>query len=168
MAVRLNEDKETVRIIKEGLKQKGGYCPCRMERTEDSKCICREFREQMEDPDFEGYCHCLLYYKSKDMFKVTKDNFNDEVMKARVPVLIDFYADWCGPCCMLSPTLEELDKEREDINVCKVNVDNDPELAAAFEISVIPTLVAMKDGGVIGKTTGVIGKKSILGLLKID
>ena len=66
MAVRLNEDKETVRIIKEGLKQKGGYCPCRMERTEDTKCICREFREQIEDPDFEGYCHCLLYYKSKD------------------------------------------------------------------------------------------------------
>lgn len=66
MAVRLNEDKETVRIIKEGLKQKGGYCPCRMERTEDTKCICREFREQMEDPNFEGYCHCLLYYKSKD------------------------------------------------------------------------------------------------------
>ena len=102
------------------------------------------------------------------MVKVTKDNFNDEVMKARVPVLIDFYADWCGPCRMLSPTLEELDKERDDIKVCKVNVDNDPELAAAFEISVIPTLVAMKDGGVIGKTTGVIGKKSILGLLKID
>ena len=64
--VRLNEDKEVVKAIKEGLKLKGGYCPCRLEITEDNKCICREFREQIADPDFEGYCHCMLYYKSKD------------------------------------------------------------------------------------------------------
>ena len=66
MAVRLNEDPKIVANVKEGLKMKGGYCPCRLERTEDTKCICKEFREQMADPDFEGYCHCLLYYKSKD------------------------------------------------------------------------------------------------------
>ncbi len=66
MKIRLNEDAETVRRIKEGLKRKNGYCPCRLERNEDTKCICREFREQIEDPDFEGYCHCMLYYKSKD------------------------------------------------------------------------------------------------------
>ena len=66
MAVRLNENKEVVERIKAGLKAKGGYCPCRVARTEDTKCICKEFREQMADPDFEGYCHCLLYYKSKD------------------------------------------------------------------------------------------------------
>lgn len=66
MSVRLNEDKETVRIIKEGLKMKGGYCPCRVEKTEENKCICKEFREQIADPEFEGYCHCMLYYKSKD------------------------------------------------------------------------------------------------------
>lgn len=66
MGVRLNENEEIVKTIREGLKMKGGYCPCRMERTEDTKCICREFREQMADPDFEGYCHCLLYYKFKD------------------------------------------------------------------------------------------------------
>lgn len=65
MAVRLNEDKETVRLIKEGLKAKGGYCPCRVEKTDDNKCICKEFREQIADPNFEGYCHCKLYYKSK-------------------------------------------------------------------------------------------------------
>ena len=63
--VRLNEDKEVVKTIKEGLKAKGGYCPCRLERTEDNKCICREFREQIADPNFEGYCHCMLYYKEK-------------------------------------------------------------------------------------------------------
>ena len=66
MSIRLNEDRELVELIREGLRQKGGYCPCRCERTEDTKCICREFREQMADPDFEGYCHCRLYYKSKD------------------------------------------------------------------------------------------------------
>ncbi len=64
--VRLNEDKTIVQRVKEGLKATGGYCPCRISRTEDTKCICKEFREQMQDPDFEGYCHCLLYYKSKD------------------------------------------------------------------------------------------------------
>ena len=66
MAIRLNEDAEIVAQIKEGLKRKGGYCPCRLQKTEDTKCICKEFREQIADPEFEGYCHCLLYYKSKD------------------------------------------------------------------------------------------------------
>lgn len=66
MAVRLNDDKKIVEVIKKGLEKRGGYCPCRVEKTPDNKCICREFREQIEDPDFEGYCHCRLYYKSKD------------------------------------------------------------------------------------------------------
>lgn len=65
MAIRLNENKEVVEAIKKGLEKTGGYCPCRLERTEDNKCICKEFRKQMADPDFEGYCHCMLYYKSK-------------------------------------------------------------------------------------------------------
>ncbi len=63
--IRLNEDVKLVEAIKEGLKQKGGFCPCRIQKTEENKCICREFREQIADPDFEGYCHCGLYYKSK-------------------------------------------------------------------------------------------------------
>ena len=66
MGVRLNEDKETVAMVREGLKARGGYCPCRLEMTEDNKCICKEFREQMADPEFEGYCHCRLYYKFKE------------------------------------------------------------------------------------------------------
>jgi len=65
MKVRFNDNEEIVRTIKEGLQQTGGYCPCRMERTEETKCICSEFRGQMADPDFEGYCHCMLYYKEK-------------------------------------------------------------------------------------------------------
>ena len=66
MAVRLNENREIVDHIKAGLKAKGGYCPCRLERREEYKCICDEFRAQIADPNFEGYCHCMLYYKSKD------------------------------------------------------------------------------------------------------
>lgn len=63
--VRLNEDENVVKMIREGLKAKGGYCPCRLSMTEENKCICKEFREQIADPEFEGYCHCGLYYKSK-------------------------------------------------------------------------------------------------------
>ena len=63
MAVRLNEDKEMVQMIRDGLKRTGGYCPCRLERSEENKCICKEFRDQIADPAFTGYCHCLLYYK---------------------------------------------------------------------------------------------------------
>lgn len=64
--VRFNEDKEVVAAIKEGLKARGGYCPCRVQMIEENKCVCKEFREQIADPNFEGYCHCGLYYKSKD------------------------------------------------------------------------------------------------------
>ncbi|MEI3064549.1 MAG: ferredoxin-thioredoxin reductase catalytic domain-containing protein [Oscillospiraceae bacterium] len=63
MKVRLNEDKEVVARVKEGLKRTGGYCPCRLARTEENKCMCKEFREQIADPDFEGYCHCMLYIR---------------------------------------------------------------------------------------------------------
>ena len=65
MKITLNPDEKIVRSIREGLKKKGGYCPCRLARTEDNKCICKEFREQIADPDFEGFCHCRLYYKEK-------------------------------------------------------------------------------------------------------
>ncbi len=65
MKVILNPDEEVVKTIQEGLRRKGGYCPCRLQKTEDNKCMCREFREQINDPDFEGFCHCRLYYKQK-------------------------------------------------------------------------------------------------------
>ncbi len=65
MKIKLNPDAEMVSIVKEGLKKTGGYCPCRRERTEENKCMCKEFRLQIDDPDFEGFCHCMLYYKEK-------------------------------------------------------------------------------------------------------
>ena len=65
MKIRLNENTEIVEAVKEGLKRTSGYCPCRRERTEEFKCMCQEFKDQIKDPDFEGYCHCMLYYKEK-------------------------------------------------------------------------------------------------------
>lgn len=63
--VRLNENEAVVKTVKDGLKATGGYCPCRVERTEEYKCMCEEFRQQIQDPEFEGYCHCMLYYKER-------------------------------------------------------------------------------------------------------
>ena len=65
MKIRYNEDAEVVRLIKQGLEQRGGYCPCRIDKTPDNKCMCKEFRDQIADPDYEGYCHCRLFYKEK-------------------------------------------------------------------------------------------------------
>lgn len=65
MKIRLNENAEIVKTVKEGLRKTGGYCPCIREKSEDTKCMCKEFREKIKDPDFEGYCHCMLYYKEK-------------------------------------------------------------------------------------------------------
>ena len=65
MKIKLNDNEEIVAAIKDGLKKSGGYCPCKLERTEDNKCMCKEFREQIADDNYEGYCHCFLYYKEK-------------------------------------------------------------------------------------------------------
>ena len=67
MKITLNDNEEIVKIVKEGLEKTGGYCPCRRERSEENKCICKEFREQIRDPEFEGFCHCMLYYKSNEV-----------------------------------------------------------------------------------------------------
>ena len=66
MKMKVSEDEKTVQAVRDGLKQTGGYCPCRIQHTDENKCMCKEFREQIADPDFEGFCHCMLYYKSKD------------------------------------------------------------------------------------------------------
>lgn len=76
MKVRLNPDEEVVKRVREGLERTGGYCPCRLQRTEDNKCMCREFREQIQDPNFEGFCHCMLYYKEKEPQEPEKEKQN--------------------------------------------------------------------------------------------
>ena len=90
----------------------------------------------------------------------------DSVRASNKPVLIDFYADWCGPCRMVSPIIDEISRERDDILVCKVNVDESPELASRFGVYSIPTLVVIKDGAVVNQASGARPKSAILNMLK--
>ena len=99
------------------------------------------------------------------VINVTKDNFNEVVLNSDRPVLIDFWASWCGPCRMLSPVVDEIAEERDDIRVCKVNVDEERELAGMFGVSSIPTLAVVKDGRVVNGSVGVRPKRDILRML---
>ena len=96
---------------------------------------------------------------------ITKENFHKEVMLSEKPVLIDFWAPWCGPCRMVGPLVDEIAEERDDIKVGKINVDEEPELAAQFQIMSIPTLMVFKDGEVVSKTMGARPKAQIDALI---
>lgn len=96
----------------------------------------------------------------------TKENFEAEVLKSDKPVLVDFWAGWCGPCRMLSPTVEEIAAENSDIKVGKVNVDEQPELAQQFNVMSIPMLVVFKNGQAVNSSVGVQPKAAILSLVK--
>ena len=97
---------------------------------------------------------------------ITKNNFEEEVLKSDKPVLIDFWATWCGPCRMIAPVIEEIASERSDIKVGKVNVDDEGELATAFGVSSIPTVVLVKDGKVVAQSVGYRPKEQLLEMLK--
>lgn len=97
--------------------------------------------------------------------QITKENFQEEVLNSDKPVLLDFWASWCGPCRMVGPALEEIAEERPDIKVGKINVDEQPELSAQFQIMSIPALMVMKNGQIVNSSVGARPKKQILELL---
>ena len=96
---------------------------------------------------------------------INKNNFSEEVIHSDRPVLLDFWAPWCGPCRMVDPIVDEIAQERADIKVGKVNVDEQPELARQFSVSSIPTLVVVKDGRVMNQAIGARPKSQIMALL---
>ena len=98
--------------------------------------------------------------------KVTLENFDEEVLQSEVPVIVDFYADWCGPCMMVSPVVDEIAKENPQYLVGKINVDNEPELTMEFGVVSIPLLVVMKDGKIVNQAVGARSKEQILAMLK--
>ncbi len=96
---------------------------------------------------------------------ITKESFDREVLASDKPVLVDFWASWCGPCRMVGPIIDEIAEERSDIKVCKINVDEEPDLAVRYGIMSIPTLLVFKDGEVVRQSLGAKPKAQILAML---
>ena len=96
---------------------------------------------------------------------LAKDNFKEEVLESKVPVLVDFWATWCGPCQTMGPLVEEIAEERADIKVCKLDVDQEPELARQYRVMSIPTFLVFKEGEVVKRDMGVMSKEEVEGLV---
>ena len=101
-----------------------------------------------------------------EIIKVNSQNFEEEVIKSEKPVLIDFYADWCGPCKMLSPIIDEIAEENSEIKVVKVNVDDSQDLAMKYQVMSIPTLVVIKNREEVNRSVGLIDKSQVANLIK--
>ena len=101
-----------------------------------------------------------------EIIKVNSQNFEEEVIKSEKPVLIDFYADWCGPCKMVSPIIDEIAEENSEIKVVKVNVDDSQDLAMKYQVMSIPTLVVIKNGEEVNRSVGLIDKSQVANLIK--
>ena len=132
-------------------------------------CRGRDLCNIVTDPMAKtGYTKDTFQAKENNTMSVitiTKDNFEQEVLSSDKPVLLDFWASWCGPCRMVSPIVDEIAEERTDIKVGKVNVDEQSELAARFRVMSIPTLVVMKNGEIVNQSVGARPKAQILAML---
>lgn len=113
--------------------------------------------ESVENVSLENYEE----ESNMEILSVSNENFESEVLKSEKPVLIDFYADWCGPCKMVSPIVEQIAKEHEDIKVVKVNIDDNQDLAVKYGVTAIPTLIVIKNGEESNRTVGVASQSEI-------
>ena len=119
-----------------------------MNNTNEENLQSENFENNEEESDME-------------VFSVSNENFESEVLKSKKTVLIDFYADWCGPCKMVSPIVEQIAKEHEDIKVVKINIDDNQDLAVKYGVTAIPTLIVLKNGEETNRTVGVASKSEI-------
>ena len=101
-----------------------------------------------------------------EVLKINSQDFEKEVLQSEKPVLVDFFADWCGPCKMLSPIVDEVASENSDIKVVKVNIDESQDLAMKYQVMSIPTLVVIKEGKEINRSVGLIDKSEVISLIK--
>jgi thioredoxin 1 len=129
-------------------------------KTNVDNNIAKEERSGQSDP-------LRIGGKKMAVIEVNKSNFNTEVTESSVPVLVDFWADWCGPCRMLSPLVEQVAEENKEVKVCKINVDTENSLAAEYKIMSIPTLLVFQEGKEVKRSVGAISKNEIEALLKL-
>ena len=130
-----------------------------MEINKKEKLKCRKMQES-------NLMIGLQEERKMSVVKLTVENFEQEVLQAEKPVLVDFYADWCGPCKMMAPAVEELANEQDDVIVGKLNVDFAPELARTYKVFSIPTLILFKNGEAVEKRVGVQSKAELEMLIK--
>ena len=135
-----------------------------------SVLINRKSQEYMQDNELKNVNESENITNKNDeedmnVLEINDLNFEHEVLKSDMPVLVDFYADWCGPCKILSPIVAEIAQEKSDIKVVKINVDEAPNVAIKYQIMSIPTLIVIKDGNEVNRSVGLINKSQILDLI---
>jgi thioredoxin 1 len=138
--------------------------PGRSQTPGDPAAVAESPRSFDHDPEEEK--SMSTGYAQGKVFHANEANFDSQVLAADVPVLVDFYADWCGPCRMIAPVLEELAREMPAARIVKVNVDENPGLASRYGISSIPSLLVFKSGEVVSQQVGVVGKAQLKALLE--